>query len=80
MKRLGRSFGKALKQVGITVGGAALVAGVAVLNEPAAGAPLLALGPYGLAALLILQAIGATGLDAFKHRNDAANKGLQPLD
>ena len=65
-----KSVGKAFKAVGLVAGSAAGVAGLAYLSNPAALAPILALGPAGPVLALAVQAVATVGLDYLKHRGD----------
>jgi len=66
-----KSIGKAFKEVGVTVASAAVVCGLAALEEPGVLAPVAAaFGPFALLAIPALQ-FGIKYLsDAYKHRND----------
>jgi hypothetical protein len=70
-KVLGKSILKGLKITGKVAGSAALVAGLGALADPAALGALVALGPYGPLAVIGINFVANTVLDAYKHRGKA---------
>jgi hypothetical protein len=66
----GKSFVKALRDVGIVVGSLGATASLLALQNPEILAPLAVTGPFGLVAVLAIP-VGAKALqDYLKHRND----------
>jgi hypothetical protein len=72
IKVVSKSIGKALRDVGITVGTVAALAGLTVLAEPATLAPIVAAvpGPVGMVVLLVVPIAVKAAQDAIKHRDD----------
>ena len=70
MRSLGISVGKAFKNVGLTVGTAAGIAALYAIQDPKVLAPLIAAGPYGAIAALVIPLIAHTVVDQIKHRGD----------
>lgn len=62
-----RSLVKALRDVGIIVGSAAATAGLVSVQSPEALAPLVALGPYGALAVVLVPILAKTLQDKLKH-------------
>jgi hypothetical protein len=69
-KVVGKSIGKAFKDVGIVIGSAAAIAGLTVAQDPSILAPIAAaLGPYGALAILVIPWAARAAQDAIKHRD-----------
>jgi hypothetical protein len=70
-KVLGKSVGKALLDVGITVGSVAALAGLTVAGNPETLAPIVAAlpGPAGALVLLLVPIAVKAAKDAIKHRD-----------
>jgi hypothetical protein len=68
---VGKSIGKALRDVGITVGTVSAVAALTAVSNPEVVAPLVAVlpGPAGAALLLVVPVLAKAGIDALKHRD-----------
>jgi hypothetical protein len=68
---VGKSIGKALRDVGITVGTVAAVSALTAVQNPEVVAPIIAVlpGPAGAAALLVIPILAKAGIDALKHRD-----------
>ncbi|MHA1962424.1 MAG: hypothetical protein ACW99U_19645 [Candidatus Thorarchaeota archaeon] len=70
---IGRSIGKALRDVGITVGSIGAVAALTAVSSPEVLAPLVAALPsVGGSLLLVVVPVAAkAAIDAIKHRDKA---------
>ena len=72
-KVIGKSVGKALKDVVITVASVGALAGLTALADPAVLAPIIAAapGPVGVLVLLVVPVVVKAAKDAIKHRDKA---------
>lgn len=67
---VGKSIGKAFRDVGIVIGSTAAIAGLTIAQNPEVIAPIgAALGPWGTFALLAIPWAARTAIDAIKHRD-----------
>ena len=69
-KVIGKSIGKALKDVGLTVATVGALAGLTSLADPVVLAPIVAAvpGPVGVIVLLVVPIAVKAAKDAIKHR------------
>jgi hypothetical protein len=72
-KVISKSLGKALRDVGITVGSVAAIAGLTALANPEVLVPIVAAVPTvaGSIIVLVVPIVAKAGIDAIKHRDKA---------
>jgi hypothetical protein len=70
-KVIGKSIGKAFRDVGITVGTGAAIAGLTIAQDPSLWMPVAAAlpGPGGAVLLLAVPILVKAAKDAIKHRD-----------
>jgi len=70
---VGKSIGKALRDVGITVATVGALAGLTALAQPETLAPIVAAvpGPVGVVVLLVVPVVVKAAKDALKHKDKA---------
>lgn len=70
-KVIGKSLGKALKDIGFTAASVAGIAALTAVESPEVWAPVAAAlpGPAGIALLLVVPIVVKAGKDAIKHRD-----------